>query len=523
MESIISIGVSVLILALLLISLVAFVSKNYIKVPPNKVAVFYGRKNKMTNTEGNIQTKGYRVVTGGAKFRIPILEMVTYLDLNVFSIDIDVKDAPNKDGVPVTLRGVANVKIKSDEHSLMNAAERFLNMPPSEIKNIAFKNLEGHLRSIAGTMTIEDLVGDRTKLNSVVLNDAAKDLDKMGLGIDLLTIQEIADKMGYIEQLGKKRTAEVVRDAKVGTAEAEREATIQTTTANKEGQLKANENIVLVADSERERDVKKAQFSAKVSSEQATAAQAGPLADAEARRAVVIAQQEVLKGETEKAAEVAEAEANKREKELLGEVIKPAEAHKRAVIIDAEAKKQARIIEAQGEQEAIQMIAEAEKTKLTREGEGIAAAIQAKLVAEAEGKKAILLAEAAGILKKAEAYEKLDKTGKLLQVLEVVERVLPGAIKEFAGVMEATTKPLGNIKEVRVMDFGGNSSEGGALTKFGKIGPELVTKVLSGLKASGINVDDLLSVIGVDASDLFGEDVSKKTGKADSDKKEAKK
>jgi len=506
--SLITIGASILGGVLLIIGLFAFVSRNYVKVAPNRVAVFYGRKNKLAGIDGKIQVKGYRVVTGGAKFKIPILEQVTFLDLNVFSIDIDVKDAPNKDGVPVTLRGVANVKIKSDEQSLMNACERFLNMTPDQIKQIAFKNLEGHLRSIAGTMTIEDLVGDRTKLNAAVLNDAAKDLDKLGLGIDLLTIQEISDKNGYIEQLGKKRTAQVVRDAQIGKADAEKEATIQTTTAQKDGALKANENNVLIADSERERDVKKAQYSAKVAAETATAAQAGPLAEANAKKAVVIAQQEVKRADTEKATEVAEAQANKREKELVAEVIKPAEAAKSALILEAEAKQQAMIIEAEGEQKKIQMIAEANKQRLALEGEGAAVAIKAKLVAEAEGKQAGLLAEAVGILKKAEAYEKLDQTGKLLQILEVVERVLPGAIKEFAGVMEATAKPLGNIKEVKVIDFGGNSEGGSSVSRFGKIVPEMVTNLLAGLNGAGVDINALLSKVGINAEELLGEKAS---------------
>jgi flotillin len=377
-------------------------------------------------------------------------------------------------------------------------------MTPDQIKQIAFKNLEGHLRSIAGTMTIEDLVGDRTKLNAAVLNDAAKDLDKLGLGIDLLTIQEISDRMGYIEQLGKKRTAEVVRDAQIGQATAQKESTVLTTTAQKDGALKANENTVLIADSERERDVKKAQFSAKVAAETATAAQAGPLADANAKKAVVIAQQEVKRADTEKATEVAEAQAKKREKELVAEVIKPAEAAKLALIIEAEARKQARIIDAEGEQQAIQMIAEANKQKLAKEGEGQAIAIKATMLAEADGKQAGLLAEAAGILKKAEAYEKLDQTGKLLQVLEVIERVLPGAIKEFAGVMKAAADPIGNIKEVKVIDFGGNSNGGSSVGKFGKLAPEMIAKVLAGLSGSGIDVNDLLAKVGINAEELLG-------------------
>lgn len=198
------IGGAVLMLAIIIIGVISFVSRNYIKVAPNRVAVFYGRKNTTTDKDGKQVIKGFKVVTGGAKFRIPFIESVEFLNLNVFSIDVEVRDAPNKDGVPVTLRAVANVKIRPDEAALMAACERFLGRSQEEIKAVAHKNLEGHLRSIAGRMTIEELVGDRTKLNGEVLNDAASDLIKMGLGVDILTVSEINDKYGYIDQLGKR-------------------------------------------------------------------------------------------------------------------------------------------------------------------------------------------------------------------------------------------------------------------------------------------------------------------------------
>ena len=169
---------------------------------------------------------GFRLVTGGARFKWPVLEDVTYMDLMVFPIDLDVKDVPNKDGVLVSVQGVANVKIRNDEQSLIAAAERFLGLGHTDIKEIAYKNLEGHLRSIVGRLTVEEVVRDRQKFNQEVLTEAASDLAKIGLGVDVLTVQKIEDKEGYIQALGKKRTAEVKRDATIGEASASREATI---------------------------------------------------------------------------------------------------------------------------------------------------------------------------------------------------------------------------------------------------------------------------------------------------------
>ncbi len=518
-SSLVIVGGAILALVIIFIGLTRFVSKNYIKVAPNKVAVFFGRKNVVKDKDGHEIVKGFRVVTGGAKFRIPFVESVEYLDLNVFSIDIEVREAPNKDGVPVTLRAVANVKIKPEEAALMAACERFLGRSPEEIKAIAHKNLEGHLRSIVGRMTIEQLVSDRTTLNSEVLNDAGADLLKMGLGVDLLTVSEINDKYGYIDQLGKKRTAEVVRDAEIGKAVAEKESTIQTTGAQRLATEEANKNKIAVAESNQLRDVKQAEFDAKVATQQAIAENAKPISDAKQQQLVIAEQTQVQKIKIEKETEVAQAEAVKTEKQLLSTVVKPAEAKKTADIINAEAEKQVAITKAEGQVRAIEMVAEAEKKKRSLEGQGDAEAIQFKMVAEAEGIKAKLLAEAEGVLKKAEAYEKLDETGKLLQILEVVERVLPDAIKEFAGVMGAAAAPLGNIKDVKIIDFGGNGQTGGSsLSRFGQIAPEMVMKFASALQGVGINPTELFQKLGIDLSDGFSD-----PSKSEKTKKEEKK
>src|SRR5512140_1251941 len=366
--------------------------RNYIKVPPNRVAVFYGRKRK--GPDGRLV--GFRLVTGGAAWKWPVLENVTYLELTVFPIDLDVKDVPNIDGVLVSVQAVANVKIRSQEQSLAAAAERFLALNAAEIKQIAYKNLEGHLRSIMGRLTVEEIVRDRAKFNQEVLNEATSDLAKIGLGVDVLTIQRVTDSEGYIEALGKKRTAEVKRDAQIGEAAAAREATISATTALREGKQKENENLALVAQAEKERDVKKATYEAEVFSQQATAKQAGPLADAQARQNVVAQEVQVELVRTRKQIEVAQAEAQRREKQLLAEGIKSAEAQKQQTILQAEASKQREIVEAEGHKTAVITIADAEKQRLAMEGQGQADALKAKLLAEADGNKAKLLAEAEG-------------------------------------------------------------------------------------------------------------------------------
>jgi flotillin len=542
MNSVFLIGGVVLVIAIVIIGLISFIARNYVKVPPNKVAIFFGRKSKTSSGA----VTGFKVITGGAKFKIPILESVTWLDLNVYSISLDVRNAPNKDGVPVNLEGVANVKIMSDEASLMAAAERFLGMSQQAIQDVAYKNLEGHLRAIAGTMTVEDLVGDRSKLNQAILNEAAADLKKMGFGVDLLTITKVSDEKGYIEQLGKKRTAEVVRDAEVGKADAEKEAKIKTTTAQKDATLEANKNLIGIAESDKEREVKKASYSAEVSKQQAVAEQAFPLSTAEARQKVVVAEQQVLEAENIAGAKVAESLALKTEKELVASQIKPAEAKKNAAIITAEGNKQSLVINTEGEQQQIQMLADANKKKQTAEGEGAAAANKVQLLAQADGNKAVglaeaevtkakllaeaegnkakglaeaevtkakLLAEAEGLLKKAEAYKQLDEAGKLLQILDVVERVLPSAIEKFALVMGAAAKPFEAIDKISIVDFGGNGANGGtALTKFGQTAPQMVMQFFTAMKESGMDVGGMFKKLGIDTT-KFMDDKSETAAK----------
>ena len=389
------------------VAIVAIVSKNYIKVPPNRVAIFYGKSRRI----GEGQTVGFRVVSGGSKMKIPIVESVDWMDLNVFSIPLEVKGAPNKDGVLMDVKGVATVKILSDQASLMAACERFLGKKPEEIEEVAFNNLEGHLRAIIGRLTVEEFVSDRTKLNQEILAEAGDDLKKIGMGVDVLTIQEIKDQYGYIEALGKRRTAEVMRDAEIGQAEARRDAAIRSSNATREAEETRLDNDAKIAEAQKLLDVRRAQYGAEVKREQALAEQAGQIATAEAQEKVVAAQRLV-----------ATEQATRTEQELLSTRVKPAEAEKAVTIAKAEADSEAAVKKAEGEKAAAQA-----------RGEGEAIAIRARGEAEADAIRAKLLAEAEGILKKAEAYEKLDQAGQMLQIMEQLQVLLPASLKSWAG------------------------------------------------------------------------------------------
>ena len=272
-----------------LVAAMILMAKNYIKVPPNKAAVISGRKHRLP--DGSIV--GYRVVSGGAAFKIPVLEKVDYLDLSVMSVPVTVKNVYTKEGVPVIVDAIANIKIGSDMTSVGAAAERFLEMTTAQIHEIVTQTLEAHLRSICGTLTVEEINNNRQSFAQRMMGEAADDLRKMGLIIDVLAIQHIADEHGYLEALGKKRTAEVKRDATIGEAEATRDAMQRSSMARQEGEIARNAAEAKVAEAEKSLGVQRAAYAAEVLAAQARQAQAGPLAEAQARQAVVEQEVEV--------------------------------------------------------------------------------------------------------------------------------------------------------------------------------------------------------------------------------------
>src|SRR5918995_6758785 len=282
--SALAVAVAILLGLLGIFAAMALFARNYIKVPPSMVAIFYGRKHYITDDKGQRTTVGFRVVRGGAALRVPVLEQVEYLSLNVISIPLKIHRAYTKEGVPVTVEAVANVKIAGDDASLRSAAERFLGMSTDKIKEVIFLTLEGHLRAILGTLTVEEINADRQAFAQKMTDEAAVDLKKMGVNIDILTIQQISDDMGYLDALGKKRTAEVKRDAVIGEAQAQRDAMIRSALADQEGKTKRYEADIAIAQSLRDKESKQAEFNAAVQSKTAEAQQAGPLATATAKK-----------------------------------------------------------------------------------------------------------------------------------------------------------------------------------------------------------------------------------------------
>lgn len=524
--------IPVVVLGIVIAALIAImlISRNYIKVSPNQAAVISGRSRKLDDGT----RVGYRLVRGGATLVFPFLEKVEYLNLNVITVPLATSRAYTVQGVPVSVKAVANVKIKGDDASLRAAAERFLGMPQEQFHRLIFQTLEGHLRAILGTLTVEEINNDRQSFAHKLTTEAAGDLEKMGIGMDALTIQEISDEEGYLDALGKRRTAEVKRDAEIGQAEANRDSKIKASLALQEGEKVRLETEAQIAQSQRETEIQKAQVQAQIEAERAKASQAGPLADAKAQQEVTAEEVRVERVRTQEMISVQEQEVLRKEKELEATVVKQAEADRKAAVLRAQGMQEAAILEAEGRKKAQIATAEAEAQKLEREGQGRAAAVaaegkaeaekiravglaeaerlEAKGLAEAKAIEAQGLAEAAAIKEKAAAWREFNDAARLQTILEK----LPSIIESSAPVFQAVSEPLGKIDKIVMIDSGNGNGESG-INRFAQTGPTVIFSLLQQLQALGLNVPDILSQLGIDQNGSAGEKtVSGKKGSSES-------
>ena len=201
-------------LVLAVIILVLIVQALIIICPPNRVAVISGR----TRVLSDGRVVGYRILKGGRTLRIPLLEKVAWLDLNTIPLEVSVTNAYSRGTIPLNVQGIANVKVSSREGLLENAAERFLHVHTSAIGQIAKETLEANLRGVLATMSPEEVNEDRLKFSQQLIDEADDDIKTLGLELDVLKIQNVTDDVQYLESVGRRLTASVIRDARIAEA-----------------------------------------------------------------------------------------------------------------------------------------------------------------------------------------------------------------------------------------------------------------------------------------------------------------
>jgi flotillin len=247
------------------------------KAGPNEVIVVSGR--------GPV-----RFITGGAGVVVPLFSTWNRLSLEIMTLDVTTPEVYTSQGVPVIVDGVAQIKIKKDQASLHAASERFLGKRTEEISRIALETVQGHLRAILGTMSVEDIYKNRDQFAQKVQEVSAGDLANMGLGIDSFTIRDIRDKHGYLEALGKPRIAEVKRTAAIAEAIALKEASIAQADAQRETRERQAEALQLAQEAEAKRDAAVAEANADKQRRQreadATSNRASEIANFQAQQAI---------------------------------------------------------------------------------------------------------------------------------------------------------------------------------------------------------------------------------------------
>ncbi|HEY1812452.1 MAG TPA: SPFH domain-containing protein [Kofleriaceae bacterium] len=208
-------GVGIVTIGIALIVLVFILRRIVYICPPNAVLIFSGGHHKIADG----RTIGYRVVQGGRGIRIPLVEVVDRMDLTNMLIDLQVGGAYSKGGIPLTVHGVANVKISSKSVQLANAIERFLGMSRDQIMAIARETLEGNLRGVLSTLTPEEVNTDRDKFQGELVHEADHDLARLGLELDTLKVQHVSDDKGYLSSIGRRQTAELFKRSRIAEAE----------------------------------------------------------------------------------------------------------------------------------------------------------------------------------------------------------------------------------------------------------------------------------------------------------------
>jgi flotillin len=458
-------------------------ASRYTKVGPNQVLVVSGRKHTFVEADGSVHTRGFRIVKGGGTFVMPVVEKVDVLSLELLTIDVQTPEVYTSKGVPVKVDGVAQIKIKGDDVSIATASEQVLSKTIDEIKNVATQTLEGHLRAILGTMTVEDIYQNRDAFASKVQEVAAGDMANMGLSIVSFTIRDIRDGQGYLEALGKPRIAQVKRDATIAQAEADRDAMIRSAQATQAGSEAKYVADTKIAEAQRDYQTNVAMYQAAVNQKKAEADLAYDLQKFKTGQLVKAEEIQVSIIEKQKQIELQQQEILRKQRELEANIQKPADAERYRVETLANATK-------------FQLETEAAGAASAAKAKGFACADVAKAtgLAEAEANKARGLAEAAiieaqgsataqAMKLKADSFKQYNEAA----VIEMIVRILP----EVAGKI---SEPLAKTERIVIINSG-NGPGGGASKLTGD-----VTQIISQLppvieSLTGIQLAKLLEQV----------------------------
>jgi len=438
------------------------------RVPQNKAAVVTGRKK--------------RVISGGGRFVIPLLERYDIISLENIKIPVDIKNAISSQGVAIAVRSVSVVKVKSDNESIYSAVEQFYRgdarSTAEEISTQANYILVGKLREIIAKMTVEEIYRDKDKFSSEVQENAARDLAEMGLEIKAFTVMDISDSNGYLEALGRKQIAEVKKNADIAEAEARKETTVKTAEANRLGEAARLQAETQIAEAAKEKELNIQSFRQEAEAAKAQADLAYEIQANIVRKEVTDTEMQVELLRKQRETQLAEQEAERKERELSATVHKSADAEKYRREKEAEAAKFEQIARAQAEAESVKLdgVSRAEAVKV--QGLAHAEVTKQQGLAESEAIKAKGLAEAEAMKEKAEAFKQYNDAA----VSQMIIERLPEIAQNIA-------EPLSKTERIVVIDGG----EGGGASRVSGYVTDIVAKLPATVEAlTGINLVDKL-------------------------------
>jgi uncharacterized membrane protein YqiK len=393
---------------------------------PDEALIISGVRTSHVAGEG----MGFSIVTGRGTLVFPGITKVRTLSLEAHESEISVP-CVSQQKIRVDLRGIVVYKVGDDYASIANAARRFLDRPAAELETKVQNVLVGHLRAIAGSITVEEMISDQDKFTQQVRDRCTQEMESFGLVIDSFQIQSITSPSAYIENLAVPHQAEVEQNARIARANADQEAVAKEQTAQAQ-----------IAESIRTTEIKKAGFQADVDRANKDASQQGPLAEATARQAVV-----------EQETRVAELQAEQKEQQLQVDIRKPADAEAYRQTTLATANRDARIRQAEAEAQettlhaqaaatqtrvqaeaqagAVKVQAEAQAAATRLNGQAEADAIRAKGMAEADAVRARMEAEALGIERRAAALSQNQEAVIAQQIASNLPEIVRAAASSF--------------------------------------------------------------------------------------------
>ncbi len=375
--------VSTLIIIAVIVAVVALfivaIALQYRKVGPNEVLIISGgRKRTVVEPDGTKRKVGYRMHIGGGTFVLPLLETAQTLPLEVFTIPIKTPEVLTAAGVHIIAEAIAQVKVGSKEHFIRTAAEQFLGRGATGIKEVSAQILEGSVRAVLGSMTVEEIYQRREEVADRVMHTSSDDFARMGLQVLSFALKDISDTQGYLAALGKPRIAKVKADAEVAQAEADKEATIKAAIARKEGDIVKFHAETELAEANRDYELTRAEYQALINQKRAMTDIAYDLERQKLTQQLRREEYEVKLTEKEGSIQLEEKEIARKAKELEAQVKLPADAKSYQAKMETEAESYRLALLAKGKNEAKRSEGLTEAELVRARGEAEAAAMKEK-------------------------------------------------------------------------------------------------------------------------------------------------